>query len=81
MADLTIVSHHFSVSDGPRGDAPPQFVTKFARACIDEGADIYFGHGWHRTLGIEIYKGKLILYGVGENQWQVMTALHLAERG
>jgi poly-gamma-glutamate synthesis protein (capsule biosynthesis protein) len=65
MADLTIVSHHFSVSDGPRGDAPPGFVTQFARACIDAGADIYFGHGWHRTLGIEIYKGKPIFYGVG----------------
>ncbi len=65
MADLTIVSHHFSVSDGPREDAPPRFVTQFARACIDNGADIYFGHGWHRTLGIEIYKGKPIFYGVG----------------
>ncbi len=65
MADLTIVSHHFSVSEGQRGNVPPEFVREFARACIDEGADIYFGHGWHRTLGVEIYKGKPILYGVG----------------
>lgn len=65
MADLVIVAHHFSVSDGPRGDTAPGFVRQFAHAAIDGGADIYVGHGWHRTLGIEIYKGKPILYGIG----------------
>ena len=65
MADLTIVAHHFSVSEGRRGDVPPRFVREFAHAAIDAGADIYAGHGWHKTLGIEIYKGKLILYGMG----------------
>ncbi len=68
MADLVIMAHHFSVSDGPRGDTPPRFVEEFARASIDAGADIYVGHGWHRTLGIEIYKGKPIIYGIG-NFW------------
>lgn len=65
MSDLVIVAHHFSVSDGPRGDTPPGFVREFAHAAIDGGADIYVGHGWHRTLGIEIYKGKPIIYGIG----------------
>lgn len=65
MADLVMVAHHFSTSDGPRGDRPPMFVKEFARAAIDAGADIYLGHGWHRTLGIEIYKGKPIFYGLG----------------
>lgn len=65
MADLVIVGHHFSVSDGPRGDTPPRFVQEFAREMIDAGADIYVGHGWHRTMGIEIYKGKPIIYGIG----------------
>jgi len=65
MADLVIIAHHFSVSDGPRGDTPPQFVREFARAAIDGGADIYVGHGWHKTLGIEIYNGKPIFYGLG----------------
>lgn len=65
MADLVIVAHHFSVSDGPRGDTAPGFVREFAHAAIDAGADIYVGHGWHRTLGIEIYKGKPIIYGIG----------------
>lgn len=68
MADLVIVAHHFSVADGPRGDTPPKFVEEFAKAAIDAGADIYVGHGWHRTLGIELYKGKPIIYGIG-NFW------------
>jgi poly-gamma-glutamate synthesis protein (capsule biosynthesis protein) len=65
MADLVMVGHHFNVSEGPRGDYPPKFVPVFAKACIDAGADIYIGHGWHKTLGIEIYKSKPIFYGIG----------------
>ncbi|MBI4081305.1 MAG: CapA family protein [Candidatus Lambdaproteobacteria bacterium] len=65
MADMVIVAQHFNVADGARGDSPPAFVQEFARACIDSGADIYVGHGWHKTLGIEIYKGKPIFYGLG----------------
>jgi poly-gamma-glutamate capsule biosynthesis protein CapA/YwtB (metallophosphatase superfamily) len=65
LADLVIVAHHFSVADGPRLDTPPGFVKEFAHAVIDGGADIYVGHGWHKTMGIEIYKGKPIIYGIG----------------
>lgn len=65
MSDLVIVAHHFNVAEGGRGDKPPAFVRKFAHAAIDGGADMFVGHGWHKTLGIEIYKGKLIIYGIG----------------
>jgi poly-gamma-glutamate synthesis protein (capsule biosynthesis protein) len=65
MADLVMVAHHFNVSEGKRGDHPPKFARTFAHAAIDAGADIYIGHGWHRTLGIEIYKGKPIIHGIG----------------
>ena len=44
---------------------PADFVPAFARQCIDAGADIFVGHGSHTPLGIEIYKGKPILYSVG----------------
>lgn len=64
-SDLIMIAHHFNVSEGPRGDEPPAFARDFAHAAIDAGADMYFGHGWHRTLGIEIYKGKPIIYGMG----------------
>ena len=65
FADFVIVAHHFNIADGKRGDKTPMFVREFARAAIDAGADVYVGHGWHNTLGIEIYKGKPIVYGVG----------------
>jgi poly-gamma-glutamate capsule biosynthesis protein CapA/YwtB (metallophosphatase superfamily) len=44
---------------------PADFVPAFARQCIDAGADIFVGHGSHTPLGMEIYKGKPILYSVG----------------
>jgi poly-gamma-glutamate synthesis protein (capsule biosynthesis protein) len=65
MADLVMVAHHFNISEGKRGDAAPSFAREFAHAAIDAGADIYLGHGWHRTLGIEIRNGKPIFYGLG----------------
>jgi poly-gamma-glutamate synthesis protein (capsule biosynthesis protein) len=65
FADFVIVAHHFNIADGKRGDKVPMFVREFARAAIDGGADVYVGHGWHNTLGIEIYKGKPIIYGIG----------------
>ncbi|MGW0821087.1 CapA family protein [Streptomyces sp. NPDC002845] len=65
MADLVMVAHHFNISEGPRGDRPPRFVREFAHRAIEAGADIFLGHGWHKTLGVEIYRGKPIFYGLG----------------
>jgi poly-gamma-glutamate synthesis protein (capsule biosynthesis protein) len=69
-ADFVIVAQHNSTSEASRGDSPSDFVVDFARKAIDAGADIYFGHGWHTFLGIEIYKGKPILYGMGNFFYQ-----------
>ena len=49
------------------------FVTKFAHQAIDEGADIFVGHGSHFPMGIEIYKGKPIFYSVGNFVFQNET--------
>ncbi|WP_062642558.1 CapA family protein [Streptomyces maremycinicus] len=65
MADLVMVAHHFNISEGPRGDRPPRFVREFAHRAIEAGADVFVGHGWHKTLGIEIYRGRPIFYGLG----------------
>jgi poly-gamma-glutamate synthesis protein (capsule biosynthesis protein) len=70
MADFVMVAQHNSTSEGGRGTTPSTFVVDFARKAIDAGADIYLGHGWHTALGIEIYKGKPILYGLGSFFWQ-----------
>ncbi|BAZ10493.1 putative poly-gamma-glutamate biosynthesis protein [Calothrix sp. NIES-4071] len=38
---------------------------KFARTMIDAGADMVLGHGPHVPRAMEIYKGKLIAYSLG----------------
>ena len=43
-----------------RGD-----VHKFAHECIDRGADIVIGHGPHVPRAMEVYKGHLIAYSLG----------------
>jgi hypothetical protein len=40
-------------------------VYEFAHAVIDAGADVVFGHGPHVTRAIELYKGRLIAYSLG----------------
>jgi poly-gamma-glutamate synthesis protein (capsule biosynthesis protein) len=52
---------------------PAQFVTEFAHALIDNGADMYLGHGEHSLQGIEIYKGRPIFYDLGAFVLQEIT--------
>lgn len=40
-------------------------VVRFARTCIDCGADIVFGHGPHLPRALELYRGHLIAYSLG----------------
>ena len=42
--------------------AVPDFLIKLAHESIDNGADIFIGHGVHNLRGVEIYKGKPIFY-------------------
>lgn len=44
----------------PRGN-----VVAFARAVIDSGADLVWGHGPHVPRAIELYKDRLIAYSLG----------------
>lgn len=40
-------------------------VRAFARSVIDAGADIVYGHGPHVPRGMELYKGHLVAYSLG----------------
>jgi hypothetical protein len=75
LADLVLVSHHNAMAEGERGYTPSKWVPPFAKACIDAGADVYIGHGWHRELGIEMYKNKPIFYGRGDFWGQLTSYL------
>lgn len=61
--DLVILSLHW----GPNwGYEPLPEHRLFARALIDAGADIVYGHSAHIFRGVEIYKGKPIMYSTGD---------------
>jgi hypothetical protein len=44
---------------------PAQYLVDLARELVDNGMDIYVGHGNHTMQGIEIYKGRPIYYNLG----------------
>jgi poly-gamma-glutamate synthesis protein (capsule biosynthesis protein) len=62
QADLVIVSAHV----GPNWGPPSAAMRALAYQIIDLGADLYWGHSNHTPQGIEIYKGKAILYSTGD---------------
>lgn len=44
---------------------PTDYVTELAHQLIDNGLDVFHGHGNHTMQGIEIYKGRPIFYNMG----------------
>lgn len=40
-------------------------LVRFARGAIDRGADLVLGHGPHVPRALEVYKGRLIAYSLG----------------
>src|SRR5215204_2062878 len=45
---------------------PPEAFRLFARAVVDRGADVYYGHSAHVFQGVEVYSGRPILYDTGD---------------
>ena len=62
-ARAVIFSNHW----GPNMVArPPEAFRRFARAVVDLGADVYYGHSAHVFQGVEVYRGRPILYDTGD---------------
>lgn len=61
-ADVVIVIFHWGIE---RDAAPNSHQTMLGRLAIDEGADLVCGHHPHVLQGIETYKGKNIVYSLG----------------
>jgi poly-gamma-glutamate synthesis protein (capsule biosynthesis protein) len=61
--DVAVVSIHWGSNWGYGVDAGQ---VRFARALIDGGADLVHGHSSHHPRPIEVFRGKLILYGCGD---------------
>lgn len=61
--DVLVASAHW----GPNlGDHPPPSQRPFAHALLDAGADVVFGHSSHVLRGVEVHRGRPILYGAGD---------------
>ncbi len=49
-------------------------VREFARTVVDAGADLVLGHGPHLLRGSEIYKGRFIIYSLGNfSSWETFS--------
>ena len=74
-ADLVVVSFHAGAEGLDAAHTPEGTeyyfgenrgdVRKFSQTMIDAGADLLLGHGPHSLRGMELYKGKLIAYSLG----------------
>jgi poly-gamma-glutamate synthesis protein (capsule biosynthesis protein) len=89
-ADTVVFSNHWGPNMVQR---PKRIFRRFARAVIDLGVDIYYGHSAHVFQGVEIYRGKPILYDTGDfiddyavnhelrNDWSFLFRVSVAEGG
>jgi poly-gamma-glutamate synthesis protein (capsule biosynthesis protein) len=62
-SDTAVVSIHW----GPNwSDGVPRRHRRFAHRLVDAGVDLVHGHSSHHPGAIEVYRGRLILYGCGD---------------
>lgn len=74
-SDFVIVSFHGGAEGATHSRLPYGTETycgenrgslrELAHMCIDEGADVVYGHGPHVVRAIEVYKNKFIAYSLG----------------
>jgi hypothetical protein len=74
-ADLVVVSMHGGAEGADRQHVPQGHedflgedrgdLRAFARAVVDAGADLVVGHGPHVVRGMEVVKGRLVVYSLG----------------
>jgi poly-gamma-glutamate capsule biosynthesis protein CapA/YwtB (metallophosphatase superfamily) len=62
-AQLVILSLHWGPNMRQR---PPAHFQQFARAALERGVDLVYGHSAHLFQGVEVYHGKPILYDTGD---------------
>ena len=64
QGDVVVATIHWGSNWGYE---VPQEQREFAHNLIDNaGVDVIHGHSSHHVKGIEVYKGKLVLYGCGD---------------
>ncbi len=61
-SDLVVVSFHWGVEKEYRPTSRQRYLAHLA---VDSGADLVVGHHPHVIQGLELYRGKLIAYSLG----------------
>src|SRR5262245_41581932 len=82
QVDILVVSHHnrdgstpvqFGATKGTSASRDrtksEEYQKQLAHVALDTGADFVFGHGTHTVQGVEVYKGKPILYAIGHSNF------------
>ncbi|ODT86401.1 CapA family protein [Phenylobacterium sp. SCN 70-31] len=62
---FTIHAHESTTGVDDDTPPPPDFLIRLFHDAVDAGADVILGGGPHSLRGVEIYKGKVVLYGMG----------------
>ncbi|OIQ69894.1 capsule biosynthesis protein CapA [mine drainage metagenome] len=62
-ADVVVFSNHWGANFVER---PSPDFRRFAQRVIELGADVYYGHSAHICQGIEMHRGRPILYDTGD---------------
>ncbi len=70
--DYVIVLIHCHTMKGKSRENVPDHLEELSKACIDAGACAMIGGGTHQLRPIEIYKGKPIIYSLGDFIFQGM---------
>lgn len=83
-SDFMVVAIHahqnsFSYQAYSHDNSTPDFLIELAHKAIDNGADVFVGHGVHTLRGVEIYKGKPIFYGVASFVQQEGPAIEVTD--
>jgi poly-gamma-glutamate synthesis protein (capsule biosynthesis protein) len=61
--DVVVVSLHWGSN---WGHGVERGQVRFAHRLIDGGADLIYGHSSHHPRPVEVYRGRLVLYGCGD---------------
>jgi poly-gamma-glutamate capsule biosynthesis protein CapA/YwtB (metallophosphatase superfamily) len=83
-SDFMIVAVHshqnsFAYQAYSHDNNSPDFLVELAHMAIDNGADVFVGHGVHTLRGVEIYKGKPIFYGIASFLFQEGPAAYITD--
>ncbi|HLG69634.1 MAG TPA: CapA family protein [Chloroflexota bacterium] len=81
QADTVVVSWHWGVSpaSGGTGDIV-SYQVEMGRLAIDSGADLVVGHHPHVLQAIEVYRGKPVVYSLGNYVHDMGSMGHAGRR-